>query len=63
MDLQIGNQVSYSFPEAKKTTVGKITFVGEEIIHIKSFEGFIVKVKWGNFNNIKKIDNADILVA
>ena len=63
MNFEVGTKVSYSFPEGNKTTIGEIVFVGEETIHLKSVEGFLIKVRWMNFDNIQEIDNSEILVA
>lgn len=63
MNYEVGTKVSYTFPEGNKTTIGEIIFVGETTIHLKSYEGFLIKIRWINFDNIQKIENSEILVA
>lgn len=63
MNLEIGTKVIYNFPEGKKTTAGEIIFIGETVIHLKSYEGFIIKIRWSNFDNIKEVEDSNILVA
>jgi len=63
MNFEIGTKVIYNFPESDKTTAGEIIFAGETIIHLKSYEGYIVKIRWSNFENLEIVDNSEILVA
>ncbi|MFA8343783.1 MAG: hypothetical protein ACEPO8_12505 [Rhodothermaceae bacterium] len=63
MNFEIGTKAIYNFPESGKTTAGEIIFVGETTIHLKSFEGFIIKIRWSNFENLEVVDNSEIMVA
>ena len=54
MILKEGDAVTYKFPLNNERIIkGVIEFLGETTIWIKSEEGFSVKVKWKDFENIE----------
>lgn len=62
--MNIGDKVRYTFPMSDKKSVDAIIeFLGETVIHLKSSEGYKIKVNWINFDNIQRTEIAETVTG
>lgn len=57
MEIKHGDIIKYFFPRplsiAKNSIVGRVDFIGEDYIFIKSSENIRLKISFKNFDNIR----------
>ncbi len=65
MEIKLGDIIKYFFPSplssTKNSIVGRVDYIGDSFIFLKSSNNIRVKVSFKNFNKIKKIGSLEFV--